>query len=107
MTEQNTPAPQTDEPRGPKRRTVIGVGGGIAGAGALGVMFHDGFPGRYEQPTEHGKGDADDGYSAKDVIYSMCMQCNTFCTIKVRLTGPGDTEATSLEIGRASCRERV
>src|SRR5690625_1680567 len=96
MTEQNTPAPQTDEPRGPKRRTVIGVGGGIAGAGALGVMFHDGFPGRYEQPTEHGKGDADDGYSAKDVIYSMCMQCNTFCTIKVRLTGPGETEATSL-----------
>lgn len=97
MTDQHVDTPVTDEdPKGPKRRTVLGVTGGVIGAGALGVMFHEGFPGRYEQKVEHGTGDDDDAYTAKDVIYSMCMQCNTFCTIKVRLTDPGDTEATSL-----------
>ncbi|PMC74382.1 molybdopterin dinucleotide-binding protein [Brachybacterium sp. UMB0905] len=59
-------------------------------------MFHEGFGGRYTQPTAHGTGDEDDAYGADDVIYSMCMQCNTFCTIKVRLTEPGDSGATSL-----------
>ncbi|MCI1675319.1 MAG: molybdopterin-dependent oxidoreductase [Ancrocorticia sp.] len=85
-------------PHGPKRRTFIaGAAATAAGIAAAGYMWHEGFGNPYTQKTEHGKGDADDSYTASDVLYSMCMQCNTFCTIKVRLTdAPEGSEATAL-----------
>lgn len=86
----------TTEHYGPTRRTVLKAG--AVGAGALGLvgLFHDGFGDRYAEATPHGTGDDTDSYTARNVIYSMCMQCNTYCTIKVRLTDPGESGATSL-----------
>ena len=84
--------------QGPTRRTVVtGTAAGVAGAAAVSFMWRDGFGNPYTQPTPHGTGPLDDSYTADDVIYSMCMQCNTYCTIKVRLAdSPQDVEATSL-----------
>ena len=98
MTETTTPQrPTPEESGGVSRRAVIGgIAGGTVGAGALGVMFHEGFGPRYTQETPHGTGTDDDAYTAEDVIYTMCMQCNTYCTLKVRLADAGDTGATSL-----------
>ena len=93
-----TTTPPATEPAGPSRRAVLGgTAAGVAGAAAVGFMWRDGFGDPYTQPTAHGTGPLDDSYAADDVIYSMCMQCNTFCTIKVRLTeSPEDVEATSI-----------
>lgn len=88
----------TETAEGPKRRTVLaGAAAGAAGVAAVGLMWREGFGDPYTQDTPHGTGPLDDSYTAEDVLYSMCMQCNTFCTIKVRLTdSPDDLEATSL-----------
>lgn len=86
----------TTEPIKSTRRTVLAGAGAVAGLGAVGYMWQDGFGNPYVQPTEHGTGDASDAYGPEDVIHSMCMMCNTFCSIKVRLTDPGDSGATSL-----------
>ncbi|HHU11353.1 MAG TPA: molybdopterin-dependent oxidoreductase [Intrasporangiaceae bacterium] len=104
-TEPTTDAPVQTDPEaentsaeGPRRRSVLaGTAAGVAGAAAIGFMWRDGFGDPFTQPTAHGTGPLDDAYEADDVIYSMCMQCNTFCTIKVRLTeSPDDVPATSL-----------
>jgi len=34
----------------------------------------------------HGKGTANEDYSASEVIYSLCEQCNTHCTLKAVIT---------------------
>lgn len=83
---------------GPRRRSVlIGGAAGVAGVGAVGLMWREGFGNPYTQATAHGTGDLDDSYTAEDVLYTMCMQCNTYCTIKVRLAdSPDDVPATSL-----------
>lgn len=39
----------------------------------------------WDQP--HGIGTSYQDYSAEDVIFTSCAQCNTFCTIKTYLTG--------------------
>ena len=81
----------------PSRRAVLGgIAGATAGVGVVGGMFRDGFEDPFYEAVAHGTGDADDAYGPEDVIYSMCMQCNTYCTIKVRLTEAGATGATSL-----------
>lgn len=83
---------------GPSRRKVVaGSAAGVAGATAVGLMWREGFGDPYTQAEPHGTGDLDDSYTADDVLQTMCMQCNTFCTIKVRLTdSPEGEEATSL-----------
>ena len=95
MTETTTPQhPAPEESGGVSRRAVIGgIAGGAVGVGALGVMFHEGFGPRYTQETPHGTGTDDDAYTAEDVIYTMCMQCNTYCTLKVRLTDAAEPAA--------------
>lgn len=81
----------------PSRRVVLGgIAATAAGTAVVGGMFRDGFEDPFLEPTAHGTGDAADAYGPEDVIYSMCMQCNTYCTIKVRLTDAGGTGATSL-----------
>ena len=101
VTEDTTPEPHGDDgsaSKGPKRRTVLaGAAAGVAGTAAIGWMWKDGFGDPYTSETAHGTGPLDDSYTADDVLHSMCMQCNTFCTIKVRLTeAPPETGATSL-----------
>ncbi|HHV21545.1 MAG TPA: molybdopterin-dependent oxidoreductase [Propionibacterium sp.] len=94
---QETPEPASDEPGWSfNRRTLLGATAGVAGTAAVVGMFREGFRDPLTQATPHGTGDLDDGYDPSDVIYSMCMQCNTFCTIKVRLGDGGDTGATAL-----------
>lgn len=83
-------------PAGPSRRVVLGGIAAIGGAGATAALFHDGFGNRYSQTSAHGTGTSDASYQPDETIYSMCMQCNTFCTIKVRLTDAGTTGATAL-----------
>lgn len=81
----------------PSRRGVlIGTGAGVAGAAAVGVMFKDGFEDPIYEAEQHGTGDVVDTYDESDVIHTMCMQCNTFCTIKVRLVDGEGAEATAL-----------
>ena len=89
----------------PAHETEAGVSrrGFVVGAAATGAVVtlaagpvSRAFGNPYTDPVDHGSGADGDTYGAEDVIYSMCMQCNTFCTIKVRLTGSGGTEATSL-----------
>ncbi|MHB8185732.1 MAG: molybdopterin-dependent oxidoreductase [Dermatophilaceae bacterium] len=94
---QPAPTPMQEPEAGVSRR------GFLAGAAATGVAVtlaagptRRAFGDAFTDPVDHGSGPSTDGYTAEDVIYSMCMQCNTFCTIKVRLTGSGGTEATSL-----------
>lgn len=84
------------EPIAAKRRTVLKAGAIGAGTLAYGSLFLDGFGDRYSQDDQHGTGDDTDAYSAKNVIYSQCMQCNTHCSIKVRLSDPGTSGASSL-----------
>lgn len=79
-----------------RRNVVIGTTAGVAGAAAIGWTFKDGFEDPIREPTQHGRGDVVDTYDETDVIHSMCMQCNTFCTIKVRLVDAADTGATAL-----------
>lgn len=98
-TDQDTPVTPRETPQGhgPTRRQVLGGGAAAAaGIGAVGFMFKDGFGHPYAEAVPHGTGDDADRYDATDVINTMCMQCNTFCTIKVRLTEAGDSGATSL-----------
>lgn len=90
-----TPAEQAGK-TGPSRRAFIGGTAAVGGVAAVGVMFKDGFEDPFLEPEQHGTGSAIDAYGPEDVIYSMCMQCNTFCTIKVRLTEAGASGATSL-----------
>ena len=87
----------TETENKPSRRSVvIGTTAGVAGAAAVGWSFKDGFEDPIYESTAHGTGDIVDTYDETDVIHSMCMQCNTFCTIKVRLMDGGDTGATAL-----------
>ncbi len=83
-------------PTGISRRTVIGATAGVAGTAAVVGMFHEGFGNPFTQAVAHGTGTDADRYDASDVVYTMCMQCNTFCTLKVRLGAPGDSGATAL-----------
>lgn len=88
-------APVGDD--GVSRRGFL-AGAAVAGTAAtlVGGPVRRAFGDPFTDPVDHGSGPSGDTYTAEDVIYSMCMQCNTFCTIKVRLTGSGGTEATSL-----------
>ncbi|WP_168581792.1 molybdopterin-dependent oxidoreductase [Gephyromycinifex aptenodytis] len=88
--------PEENATHGPSRRKVLGGTAAVAGVGAVGLMFRDGFGAPFTQPTAHGTGMDDDVYDATDVINTMCMQCNSYCTIKVRLTDPGESGASSL-----------
>lgn len=68
------------------RRSFV-KGAGILGAMALATPFF-GSPirqmtgGNVWADTEHGVGTFFEDYTAKNVIYTTCEQCNTFCTIK-------------------------
>ena len=88
----------TQEPNDGVSRRGFLAGAAATGAAAMLVAgpVSRSFGDPFTDPVDHGSGPDGDTYGAEDVIYSMCMQCNTFCTIKVRLTGAGDTEATSL-----------
>lgn len=96
MSEKTNAAPEEATGRPSRRSVLIGTGAGVAGTAAVGVMFKDGFEDPIYEPDQHGTGDVVDTYDESDVIHSMCMQCNTFCTIKVRLVDGGDTGATAL-----------
>ncbi|TFD75648.1 molybdopterin-dependent oxidoreductase [Cryobacterium fucosi] len=91
-----TTAPEETTKSGLTRRLFLGGTATVGGVAVVGGMFKDGFEDPYLEPTAHGTGAANDAYGPEDVIYTMCMQCNTFCTIKVRLTDPGESGATSL-----------
>lgn len=97
MTEQ-TPNPTNEtEPQGTKRRTVLkGTAAAVGGAAVVGALWREGFGDPFRQETQHGMGDLAEVYSADEVIHTMCMQCNTFCTIKARITPTEGGEATSL-----------
>lgn len=97
MTETHDKTLPEDEQLKPSRRNmIIGTGATVAGVAAVGAMFKDGFEDPIYEATQHGTGDVVDTYDESDIIHSMCMQCNTFCTIKVRLVDGGDTGATAL-----------
>lgn len=88
--------PETER-KGVSRRAVIGTAAGVGGVAAVGGMFHEGFRDPFTQAVQHGTGDAADTYAPEDVIYTMCMQCNSFCTLKVRLAEPPEgVPATAL-----------
>lgn len=92
-----TPTHDEDRPEGVSRRMVLGVSAGAVGAGVIATtMANDGFGDPIHEAVAHGTGDADDAYAASDVVYTMCMNCNTYCSIKVRLSPPGDSGATAL-----------
>lgn len=87
----------------PSRRAVVGAGVAVtlgtlaAGAGLGGYMVTD----NPLTDKPHGRGGATGAYAADDVILSMCNNCNTYCTIKVRVgdaaDGPGANDgATAL-----------
>lgn len=68
------------------RRSFV-KGAGILGAMAMATPFF-GSPlrqitgGNVWADTEHGIGSSFEDYTANNVIYTTCEQCNTFCTIK-------------------------
>ncbi|MCL5677196.1 MAG: molybdopterin-dependent oxidoreductase [Firmicutes bacterium] len=77
----------------------------IQGAAALGAAAatlpvlseHDRSPfASWFTDTPHGVGNVNEDYDATDVIYSVCEQCNTFCSIKTVIAKPGRTGATSI-----------
>jgi len=97
ITTDPTPSHDEDKPEGVSRRMVLGVSAGAVGVGVIATtMANDGFSDPIHEAVAHGTGDADDSYAASDVVYTMCMNCNTYCSIKVRLSPPGDSGATAL-----------
>lgn len=76
----------------PSRRAVVGAGIAVAAGaaidgGGLGAYMAMNDP-MIDQP--HGRGDATGAYAADDVILSMCNNCNSYCTIKVRVADAAD-----------------
>ena len=76
----------------PSRRAVVGAGCAVA----LGVVATGTGLGAYMENDDpltdkpHGRGNATGAYAADDVILSMCNNCNTYCTIKVRVADAAD-----------------
>ena len=83
----------------PSRRAVVGAGCAVA----LGVVATGTGLGAYMENDDpltdkpHGRGNATGAYAADDVILSMCNNCNTYCTIKVRVVGEGEEQAAPAE----------
>lgn len=77
------------------RRTFLGGAAAVAGTAAMAYTFRQGFEDPYLEPTQHGRGDLVDTYNETDIVHSMCMMCNTWCSIKVRLADGGNTGATA------------
>src|SRR6056297_817512 len=80
----------------------------VKAAGALGVLSVGGastqgldLSGLWTDP-EHYVGTYYDEYSASDVIYTTCGQCNTFCPIKVQLEPDSGTGEYSSLIRKLS-----
>ncbi|OKL54405.1 molybdopterin dinucleotide-binding protein [Bowdeniella nasicola] len=73
-----------------------GTAAAVGGAAVVGALWREGFGDPFKQPSGHGMGDLAEVYTPDEVIHTMCMQCNTFCTIKVRITPTEGGEATSL-----------
>ncbi|MCB7036204.1 molybdopterin-dependent oxidoreductase [Eggerthella sinensis] len=76
----------------PSRRAVIGAScavaaGAVLAGGGLGAYMATDNP-MTDEP--HGRGSATGAYAADDVILSMCNNCNTYCTIKVRVADAAD-----------------
>ena len=76
----------------PSRRAVVGAGcavalGVVAAGTGLGAYMENDDP-LTDKP--HGRGNATGAYAADDVILSMCNNCNTYCTIKVRVADAAD-----------------
>lgn len=76
----------------PSRRAVVGAGvavtlGTLAAGAGLGTYMATDNP-LTDEP--HGRGTATGAYAADDVILSMCNNCNTYCTIKVRVGDAAD-----------------
>ena len=76
----------------PSRRAVVGAGcavalGALAAGTGLGAYMASDDP---MTDTPHGRGSATGAYAADDVILSMCNNCNTYCTIKVRVADAAD-----------------
>ena len=76
----------------PSRRAVVGAGcavaaGALVAGGGLGAYMVVDDP-LTDEP--HGRGNATGAYAADDVILSMCNNCNSYCTIKVRVTDAAD-----------------
>lgn len=76
----------------PSRRAVIGAGcavaaGAVVAGGGLAAYMASDDP-MTDEP--HGRGTATGAYAADDVILSMCNNCNTYCTIKVRVADAAD-----------------
>lgn len=76
----------------PSRRAVVGAGcavaaGALVAGGGLGAYMAVDDP-LTDEP--HGRGNATGAYAADDVILSMCNNCNSYCTIKVRVTDAAD-----------------
>lgn len=76
----------------PTRRAAVGMGcavaaGALLAGGGLGAYMatHDPLV-----DSPHGSGKVTGAYPADDVILSMCNNCNTYCTIKVRLCDAAD-----------------
>ena len=57
--------------------------GALVAGGGLGAYMAADDP-LTDEP--HGRGNATGAYTADDVILSMCNNCNSYCTIKVRVT---------------------
>ncbi|MBE3599559.1 MAG: molybdopterin-dependent oxidoreductase [Limnochordaceae bacterium] len=83
-----------------RRRLLVGAGAlGLAAAAAGGVMLSAarripvvrgaGRPGPSGN-APHGIGNSFGDFGAQDVIYTVCEQCNTHCTIAVRLQEGAD-----------------
>lgn len=76
----------------PSRRAVVGAGcvvalGALAAGTGLGAYMASDDP---MTDTPHGRGTATGAYAADDMILSMCNNCNTYCTIKVRVCDAAD-----------------
>lgn len=78
-------------------------GAGILGAFAISApLIFDPLQEALSEAREqrpHGTGDSFLNYTASDVIYTTCQQCNTFCTVKCVLQ-PGNGKATYTSLVR-------
>lgn len=76
----------------PSRRAVVGAGAAVAAGALVGGGALAGFMASTDPMTDapHGRGDATGATPADDVILSMCNNCNSYCTIKVRVCDAAD-----------------
>lgn len=91
MSSKDDTTTESDENGSVSRRDLLKAVGGLGAVSLLsGASASVDLSNLWEDKTEHYVGTNYGEYGASDVLHTTCGQCNTFCPLKVRVTGAND-----------------